>query len=240
MSRAPREYVSNSAADRAGNVFRAWNALPNGEQFTTAGMRSFSEAVRVIVAYRDMHAYPMTKVTMGVRSMVKTATRDDTLRPGQRFKRLDRILVKLFRHPHMRLSQMEDIGGCRVILDNLEQVDAVADRIMGRWGKTAHLTDYIKKPKDDGYRGIHIVERRDGRLIEVQLRTRGQHAWAQAIEDYSPVTGFNLKDGDGPDDLRLYFKMAADHIARAERGEPQDPAAEREFARLRTQVSKYF
>lgn len=240
MSRAPREYVSNSAADRAGTAFRAWNALPNGEHLATTAMRGFSEAVRVIVAYRDMHAYPMTKVTMGVRSMVKTATRDYTLRPGQRFKRLDRILVKLVRHPHMRLSQMEDIGGCRVVLDNLPQVYAVADRILGRWGKTAHLTDYVAEPKDDGYRGIHIVERRDGRLIEVQLRTPGQHAWAQSIEDYSPVTGFNLKDGEGPDDLRLYFKMAADRIARDERGDPRDPAAEREFARLRKQVRKYF
>jgi ppGpp synthetase/RelA/SpoT-type nucleotidyltranferase len=240
MSRAPREHVSNSAADRAGDAFRAWNALPNGERYMTTGMRGFSEAVRVIVAYRDMHAYPMTKVTMGVRSMVKTATRDDTLRPGQRFKRLDRILTKLIRHPHMRLSQMEDIGGCRVILDDLPQAYAVANRIMGRWGKTAHLTDYVEEPKDDGYRGIHIVERRDGRLIEVQLRTPGQHAWAQSIEDYSPVTGFNLKDGEGPDDLRLYFKMAADRIAQDELGEPQNPAAEYEFARLRTQVRKYF
>jgi hypothetical protein len=58
-----------------------------------------------------MHARPMAAVTMGIRSMVRTTRRQDDIRPGQRFKRFDRILNKLVRFPRMRLSQMEDIGG---------------------------------------------------------------------------------------------------------------------------------
>src|SRR5207248_1728983 len=107
--------------------------------------------------------------------------------------------------------------GCRVVLNDLEQVYDVAERIMWRWGDEATPTDYIDQPKDDGYRGIHIIERRDGRLIEVQLRTIGQDSWAKAIEEYGPRVGFDLKDSEGPADLRLYFKLAAERIARIER-----------------------
>ena len=70
-------------------------------------------ALVLIGDYRAMHAYPLGKVTMGVRQMIETGLGFDPPRPGQHFKRMDRILPKLLRFPHMRLSQMEDIGGCR-------------------------------------------------------------------------------------------------------------------------------
>ena len=33
----------------------------------------------------------------------------------------------------------------------------------------------VERPKDDGYRALHVVENRDGRQIEVQVRTERQH-----------------------------------------------------------------
>jgi ppGpp synthetase/RelA/SpoT-type nucleotidyltranferase len=187
-----------------------------------------------------MHAYPMTKVTMGIRSMVRTATRDESIRPGQRFKRMDRIVDKLLRYPRMRLSQMEDIGGCRVVLPDIESVYRALARVQRQWGDSARLTDYIAAPKEDGYRGIHVIERRDGRLVEVQLRTRGQHQWAEAIEAWGPRLGFNLKDGEGPDLLRRYFQRASIRIALGEAGEPADERLEAEFDTLRRRVRPYF
>ena len=51
-------------------------------------------------------------------------------------------------------------------------------------------TDYVRKPKTSGYRGIHLVYRYhndrktiyNGLQIEPQLRTRRQHAWATAVD----------------------------------------------------------
>jgi ppGpp synthetase/RelA/SpoT-type nucleotidyltranferase len=232
--------VSNSAADRAGDTFREWARLAPDARMTGEPREKMFAAIGTMQAYRALHASPLAKVTRGVRTMVRAATGDDSIRPGQRFKRMDRIFWKLLRQPHMRLSQMEDIGGCRVVLPGLEHVYAVAERLMRTWGKSARLTDYVVSPKPDGYRAVHIVERRDGRQIEVQLRTRGQHLWATAMEDYSPVTGYRLKDGEGPPELRHYVRLAADRIARAERGEPADEALELEFARVREQVRPYF
>jgi putative GTP pyrophosphokinase len=201
--------------------------------------RRVIQAFVTVSEYRGMHGRPMASVTMGIRSMVKTARRDDTIRPGQRFKRLDRIISKLVRFPRMRLSQMEDIGGCRVVLPTLDEVYDVLSRVRHNWPEAA-ITDYIAAPKADGYRGVHVVKRRDGRLVEVQLRTVGQHDWAETIELFSPRVGFGLKDGEGPADLREYFKQAAERIARGERGEDPDPVAESRFATLRQQVLPYF
>ena len=135
---------------------------------------------------------------------------------------------------------MEDIGGCRVVLPSVDDVYAVLGRIRHNWGENARISDYIAEPKSDGYRGIHIVHKRGRRLVEVQLRTPGQHEWAQAIEIFSPRLGFNLKDGAGPADLREYFKAASARISRQEAGQDPDPPAEEAFATLRQRVLHYF
>jgi putative GTP pyrophosphokinase len=231
--------ISNSAADRAGTILRNYVA-PAEDEGPQIEPRRLLGAYETAEAYRALHAYPLTRVTLGVRSMTRTATGGDAYRPGQRFKRMDRIIWKLLRHPHMRLSQMEDIGGCRVVLPSIEVVYAVAARITKTWNQTARATDYIAQPKQDGYRGYHIVEKRDGRFIEVQLRTVGQHEWAQAIEEYEPITGYRLKDGSGPVDLREYLRVASDRIARSEEGNPFAEDEETAFERLREQVRHYF
>lgn len=225
--------VSNSQADRAGDSFRAFV-----RQEITA--KEVLPAVRTIVDYRTLHEYPLTRVTIGVGSMIRTATGNGAIRPGQRFKRLERILDKLLRYPQMRLSQMEDIGGCRAVFDDPGQLYLAANRIMSQWRTHAKLMDHIAAPKPDGYRGVHIVERRDGRLIEVQLRTAGQHRWAEVIETWGPRLGHNLKDGKGPADLREYFRCAADRIAAKEFDQEWSNAEEAGFVTLRERVLHYF
>ena len=67
----------------------------------------------------------------------------------QRIKRLDSIIGKLKRFPNMNLSKMQDIGGCRVILSNVEQVyEAISDF---KSKNTSIIfkkeNDYIQNPK---------------------------------------------------------------------------------------------
>lgn len=243
--------VSNSAADRAGDRWRSYVELlrtirdaDEPADLARERRRSLNQAVEsieTISAYRALHAKPMDRTTMGIRSMVRTSRGgDDTIRPGQRFKRLDRIVNKLERYPKMRLSQMEDIGGCRVILPTTAAVYEVMKRIHHNWGEEARISDYIAEPKSDGYRGIHIVHKRAGRLVEVQLRTQRQHGWAETVEIFGPRVGYRLKDGEGPADLREYFERAAGRLAEQDAGRPLDPGAESAFATLREQVTPYF
>ena len=170
--------------------------------------------------------------------MIETELGDRATRPAQRFKRLDRILNKLMRFPHMRLSQMEDIGGCRAVFETLEDLYAV-EALCGVAGHTPEstITSRIQRPTAIEH---FTSSKRDGRFIEVQLRTHRQHQWAELVEFWAGSTGYGLKDGRGPRDLRTYFKMAALRLALEDQGEPPDAALEKEFATLRKTVRHYF
>ena len=233
--------ISKSAVDRAGETFRRW--LIHGD----VDPDKLSDAYETVSRYRDMHAYPMRKVTGGVSHYIKTVRGDGSIRAGQRFKRMDRIINKLGRLT-TRLSQMEDIGGCRAVLENVDQVYAVGNLIMERktvarvgqpWRNVATI-DYIANPKASGYRALHLIEERDGRLIEIQLRTPMQHRWAEAVETWvRPAVPFNLKDGGGPEAVKEYFRLAAAQITLVERGEKPDDTVERRMGALRVELDKY-
>ena len=61
-----------------------------------------------------MHAFPLNTITMDLRQKVKR------VRPGanvvQRLKRARSMLAKLQKEASMRLTQMQDIGGCRAVV----------------------------------------------------------------------------------------------------------------------------
>ena len=56
------------------------------------------------------------------------------------------------------------VHNCRAVFDFLDDVYAVANRIRRRWPH-AQVTDHIALPKADGYRSLHVIERRDGRMV---------------------------------------------------------------------------
>jgi putative GTP pyrophosphokinase len=202
------------------------------------------DAFDVLVEYRRGFQDPLKKVTMGLRSFVQremTALPPDGKLPvGQRLKRERQIIRKLARHPRMALARMQDIGGCRAIpTGGQAEVEAVLRRIRKNW-EIKGFKDYVAEPAPSGYRAIHVVVLRDGHLIEIQLRTPLQHAWAEAVER----TGFrlreDLKEGEGPPDLLRYFHMAAEGLALEEAGQEADEGFMREFDTLRKQVLPYF
>jgi ppGpp synthetase/RelA/SpoT-type nucleotidyltranferase len=136
---------------------------------------------------------------------------------------------------------MQDIGGCRAILPGGEtEIRAVVRRITRNWDVT-RIYDYMIEPKETGYRGIHAVAMRDDRLIEIQLRSPGQHEWALAVERTAGRLRMpELKDGIGPPELVRYFNRAAYAIALQEHGSTTDKAFDREFKALREEVDPYF
>jgi len=139
------------------------------------------------------------------------------------------------------LYQIQDISGCRAIMwsmDNLRELQ----NIYLNGGSRHEVIDqdnYIAEPKRDGYRSHHLVLRFDGPeehtggnrlVVEVQLRSRLQHAWATAVEAVGFVRKENLKAGEGsPEWLRL-FQLMSGEIARAEGClvPPSCPEGERE------------
>lgn len=198
-----------------------------------------SSAATTMMSWRAMHSRPLSLVTPGVRNWVSQETAG-RVTVAQRLKRWDRMLFKLGRFPSMRLSQMEDIAGCRAVLLDPEEVDAVARRIRSKW-QVREESDYREDGKPQtGYRGLHLTVSREGRLVEVQLRTTGQHYWAEQAERTSSLTGFNLKDGDGPPDLLEYFEVASKLTWLQENAEPVDKDLQRDLSKLREIVRPYY
>src|SRR5690606_21046694 len=56
--------------------------------------------------------------------------------------------------------------------------------------------------------------------IEIQIRTRLQHAWATAVETVDVMKGTDLKSGGGTPDWREFFALAASAIAIQEHQPP--------------------
>lgn len=77
----------------------------------------------------------------------------------------------------------------------------------------------MQSPKVSGYRAIHLVTERDNHRIEVQLRTRGQQAWANVVEKVAATYQVPLKDEIGPDEIMDWLLLAAEGIAHKDRGE---------------------
>ena len=192
--------LSNSQVDRAGITVRSY--LTGGDPQTD--FDEFRAAVDLVEAYRAQHRLPLQAARMGLGSCVVSEGYGsaNAVELTQRLKRRSTIADKLRREPRMKLSRMQDIGGCRVVLPSLEAIARVGRRFTTnserRNGEADRVLDYVTDPRPSGYRAVHIHTRYGGRRIEVQLRTPWQHRWARLIEDLTSRTGVDYKSGAGP------------------------------------------
>lgn len=79
-------------------------------------------------------------------------------------------------------SRLSDIYGFRVITQSEEDCYRTLGVIHQRWRAVpGRFKDYISQPKSNGYRSIHTtVSGRDGKRVEVQIRTRQMHDVAES------------------------------------------------------------
>jgi hypothetical protein len=150
---------------------------------------------------------------------------------AQRLKRFPTIVDKLKRYPNIRLSQMQDIGGIRAICKNLHDMYYLYDFYHGKTipHDLYKENNYIDKPKQDGYRGIHLIfkykssqsrnniaKNYEGLKIEVQLRTTLQHLWATGVEIVGLMRAEKLKSQQGDQDWLDFFALVSKVFAEIE------------------------
>ena len=211
---------SKSQVNAAGLVIRDHKSLSD------LGM---DDALNVLGEWRSCQAYPLQVAYMKLRERAKRVDSRTTV--SQRLKRVPSIITKLQRNKNMKLSTVQDIGGCRAVVADIPAVD----RLTRQYGSP--IRDYIEHPKPDGYRSVHFIdpyepsdakyERLLGRRTEVQVRTRLQHAWATAVETVDSILGQRLKTGGGDTDWKRFFALASGYIAHKEKcpsvpGTPED------------------
>ncbi len=195
-----------------------------------------AEALDVLINYRALHYKPLVEFRQLIARRVVAAKAKDAI-IAQRLKRLATILEKLERFPEMGIYRMQDIGGIRVIVGSMKELDTLHGLCAAIPRRTAHelvsARDYIAEPKASGYRGRHLVfrynsasdkaEDYDGLLVELQLRTRLQHTWATAVETFEAFLGEKFKSSQGDAAWLDFFATVSSAFALKE-GQPVLPA----------------
>lgn len=218
-----------------GQVDAAGRLLAEGR----ASSEEADKALEVLNNWRAAHSFPLNTIQVGLRRRARAAY--DRALIAQRLKRVPSIVQKLRRFSDMNLSRMQDIGGCRAVVETAQQVRSVQRDY--EKSRQQHVfvggKDYISQPKASGYRGVHLVYRyssdrtpaHNGRLIEIQIRSRLQHAWATAVETVGTFLQESLKSSEGSDLWLRFFAVTSSAFALAEDTElvPGTPADEREL-----------
>lgn len=187
------------------------------------------EAFRIAHAWRAAHVEPMHRLRQQLAGRARNLSASIT---AARLKRMQSIRRKLARGPQT-LLQMQDLAGCRAILPTRVDVERLVERYRSDplHYVIAREQDHFYRSKADGYRSYHMVlkpttvDRVDGRQqVEIQFRTRLQHAWATAVEAVGLVRGEDLKGGSGDESWRRFFRLMSADIALSEGCEPGDGA----------------
>jgi putative GTP pyrophosphokinase len=233
----PRECPTKSQVNRAGRKLRKFlEGFEGGGELSLADDIDVDRALDTVLAYRAAHQYPLGKATMGLRSMVNSEHCE--LEISQRLKRSGTILDKLLRQPTMQLANMQDIGGCRAVLNSIDEVRRV-ERRLKKNRPPVRVSDYISAPKISGYRAVHVIVEYDGRMIEIQLRTRVMHEWAITVERLTGRLQQDFKSGLGSIEINQLMGAISEAMAVEEGGEVVDPVLLTKVNELRKQAEPY-
>jgi putative GTP pyrophosphokinase len=136
------------------------------------------------------------------------------LGPTGRPAKSTKAIIEKLRRESIRLTQIQDIAGCRVIVETMtEQDSAVAALRLATPVST--VLDRRVRPSY-GYRAVHVVAEVAGHPVEVQVRTRRQHVWAELSEKVADSFDPAIKYGGGPLAVRAALETFSDVIYRVD------------------------
>ena len=223
-----RFHFDSEHLDRAGEILVSGPLDGQEEEWTGA--------VELINLWRGVHGRPLNTFQVNLRRRVGS---DGIV--ARRLKRLPSIRSKLERLSWLKLSRMQDIGGCRAVVSEADDAfNLAADLAESRIRHSlVSYNNYIDEPRRTGYRGIHLVyayhSDREGEWqglnTEIQIRSHFQHQWATAVETVGTFTGDELKSGRGSAAWLRFFALMSSFIARLEEKEivPGTPANDGEL-----------
>lgn len=192
-----------------------------------SSLERVNDAMGILDEFRSSHAYPLHIFQVNLKN--NSLRKDKTALVSQRLKRASSIIKKLNRvyrvGSAIRLSQIQDIAGCRVVVKNYATSRELFEfYLKGRnlKHKFVKSNDYVTYPKEDGYRSFHIVyeyksdkgkTNYNGLKVEIQIRTKLQHLWATAVETVDFFTRQSLKLDNGNPEWAEFFKLVSSAFA---------------------------
>lgn len=200
--------LSNSQIDRIGDKLRAGEVdaacLRNLEAFRSLYVEAYRYVESVLVD------------TMGLKIS------------GRPSKSTVAIIEKLKRET-IRLNQIQDIAGCRVIVANLALQDHLVENMQVLLSDV-EIDDKRMNPTN-GYRAVHVIATKNGRPVEIQIRTALQHVWADLSEKVADEFGHSIKYGVGNAEAIQFLQSLSEVTARLDLVRHRKMALSQEKAR---------
>ncbi|MBS4802587.1 MAG: RelA/SpoT domain-containing protein [Stenotrophomonas maltophilia] len=205
-----------------------------GEILYQGNPEQIAAVMPIITNWRAAHAYPLNTFQATLRQRLKKLGNRTAERSlvGERLKRLPSIEAKLHRQRGMKLERMQDVAGLRAVVPDISALKKIHEIYCERAlrHELRNTYDYVQSPKEDGYRSIHLVYRYEsakapqynGLSVELQLRTRLQHAWATAVETVDIFAKQAIKAGRPHPDWARFFKLASAAFAIQEGTPPHE------------------
>jgi len=188
------ELLSKSQIDRLGEKLRT----------ETYG----EDELRLLDEYRRTFGPPYDEVVDRLEKVL------DVPVSGRPAKSTNSIIEKLNRES-IRLSQMQDIAGCRIVVPDIVQQNRTLAALTGEFSNGV-VVDRRVKPSH-GYRAVHFIVRDWDKPIEIQIRTSLQHIWAEMCEKLADRIDPSIKYGGGPEEARRLLERVGSLVEEMER-----------------------
>lgn len=188
--------LTKAQIDKLGDRLRKGNITETDLMALDVYRRSFGSAYEVVVnAIRDRLE----------------------LEPTGRPAKSTTALVEKLRRETIRLTQIQDIAGCRLVTSDPAEQNRVVESLKALFPNCS-VVDRRSDPSY-GYRAVHVIVPYEGKLVEVQVRTDLQHQWAELSEKYSDVVDASIKYGGGDESIREWLSELSTFVSEAELNE---------------------
>lgn len=208
-----------------GEVNRVGDAL----RLYSADSSDLDHAIGVVDYWRQIHLEPLREMM----EIIYGYSEGKSLPVAGRVKKFDTIVDKLRRIPTVKLSTMYDIAGCRIVVENMVDLEELCSHL--ELSKNYDREKSIKKnylvrphPSMSGYRSKHLIFKFDDLdcektlFVELQVRTRLQHLWSTAVELYDKARKTRMKFGEPNSVSWQFFRRASELIKCLENEEEID------------------
>jgi len=185
--------MSKSQVDRLGDRLRNQNLL--------------DADLRLLDQYREFFSPAYDVVAGSIRHQLG-------LEPTGRPAKSTTSITEKLRRESIRLTQIQDISGCRLIVNEIPDQERVVASLVEIFPSST-VVDRRKSPSH-GYRAIHVIAKVEEKVVEIQVRTALQHAWAELSEKLSDLIDPSVKYGGGNDEVRSFLSEASAMVARYE------------------------
>jgi putative GTP pyrophosphokinase len=199
---SPRVALSKAQIDKLGERLKAGHPSAADLRELDDYRRSFSAAYETVI------------------SVARFGDKEPT---GRAAKSTSAIIDKL-RRETIRLSQIQDIAGCRVVVPDIFRQELVVIALTDPFPGSTVINRRARS--SHGYRAVHVVVTVNDRVVEIQVRTELQQKWAELSEKFADRIDPAIKYGGGKGRVQGLLLSASSRIAEIEELEQLAPELE--------------